>query len=413
MHIWYSSASRFSLLPIASWAVVAVVGAAVFILVLITILSIKNKEKTASETMVPEGLGSSEIRVLLTLTNDAVVVTDRSLKVINYNANFRDLLGASIIMNNQELGSLLKITDVSGNFIETRSLPNFNKTDTLKYDSLFILDQANQRLEIELQLIRMHSKIANHVVYIWKLSNISTRKQLEREQSEFISVISHELRTPVAVIEASTAALLEDRTEDLSPQQHKFIDASRENALLLSKLLGDLSVYTKLQQGDISLEHDTISPYTLLEQIKRVFSSQAESKKIALIVDHSEETRSVRSSEAHILSILQNFVSNAIQFTQPGGVVIIGGKSVEDGVVFIVRDSGIGIEPAVKEKLFDTTFHAHTDTKHTTLKGAGLGLYISARLAKALGASIWVESEEGKGSTFYLKVPKKATKPAE
>lgn len=375
--------------------------------VVVLVLARKKKPHTAGASdESSDKLGAAEIRVLLTLSDDAVVVTTHSLNVINYNARFRDLLGASIIMSDQDLGTLLKMIDSAGQLVELRTLPNFHDQDTLTIGQLYILDQTNKKIEIELQLIRMHSKISNQLVYIWKLSNISARKQLEREQAEFISVISHELRTPVAVVEASTSAILSDQNNDLAPGQKKLVEGARENALLLSKLLGDLSVYSKLQEGAVTLSTDTVSPFMILEQIKRVFTSPAENKKIALIVDHDPEAKTIKSSEAHIISILQNFVSNAIQFTSAGGVVIVATKATNDGTVFMVRDTGTGIAPELKSQLFENKFHTNTDTEHTTLQGAGLGLYISSRLANALGASVWVESEEGQGSTFYLKVPR-------
>lgn len=383
---------------------IAVVGVAVLMAVL---LRKKSETTTAAGDSSTNKLGTAETRVLLTLTDDALVITDRSLRVINYNAAFRELLGASIIMDGQELSTLLKMVDSEGQLADIMKLPDFKDTDSVTHSSLFILDQNNQKTEVELQIIRMHSKIAGQLVYLWKLANVGRQKQIEREQSEFISVISHELRTPVAVVEASTSAILTDKNEDLSPHQHKLITAARENALLLSKLLGDLSVYSKLQAGDLTLESTQVSPHMVLEQIKRVFTSEAETKRVALIVDHDPEVKMVNSSEPHILSILQNFVSNAIQFTDAGGVIIVGTKATSDGVVFMVRDTGKGIDPEVKIHLFENTFHRNTDTEHTTLKGAGLGLYISAKLSKALGSTIWAESEPGQGSTFYLKIPKR------
>jgi len=389
--------------PVALFAA----GAAVVCIAFITILVLLRRKPSGPDEASGSDnqLANPEIRVLLTLTNDAVVITNRSLNVINYNARFRELLGASIIMNDQDLATLLKMVDSAGQLVELRGLPHFKDQDTLTVGQLFILDQTNQKIEVELQLIRMNSKLSNQVIYVWRLSNVSEKQQMEREQSEFISVISHELRTPVAVVEASTAAILADQSDDLSPQQHKFVDAARENALLLSKLLSDLSVYGKLKKGDVALSAAPVSPHMVLEQIKRVFTSQAEARHIALIVDHDSDAKTLKSSESHILSVLQNFVSNAIQFTEAGGVIIIATKAVNDGVIFMVRDTGAGISPDLKPHLFDNTFHLNTDTEHSTLKGAGLGLYISSRLAQALGASVWAESEEGQGSTFYLKVP--------
>lgn len=392
-------------LPVALFAA----GAAVVCIAFITILLLLHR-KSGHKTVAggsEDQLANPEIRLLLTLTDDAVVITSRSLNVVNYNLRFRELLGASIIMNDQDLSTLLKMVDESGQLVELRNLPHFKDQEAITINELFILDQTNKKIEVELQLIRINSKLSGQVIYVWRLSNVSERQQMEREQNEFISVISHELRTPVAVVEASTSAILADQSEDLSPHQHKLINAARENALLLSKLLGDLSVYGKLQKGDVTLSAEPVSPHSVLEQIKRVFTSQAEAERIALIVDHDSDAKTLQSSEAHILSILQNFVSNAIQFTEPGGVIIIATKAANDGVIFMVRDTGAGVDPELKPHLFDNTFHSNTDTEHTTLKGAGLGLYISSRLARALGASIWVESEEGQGSTFYLKVHKK------
>ncbi len=358
------------------------------------------------DSTLASGLASAEIKVLLTLTSEALVITDKSLKVLNYNNNFRELLGISIVMNEQKLDSILKIVSDTGQQVDLDTLPVFKDTLTINYDNFFIVDHSNSKIEIQLQLIKMDSQISNKLVYIWKLINITNVKQDENDQREFISVISHELRTPVAVIEASTSALLSSE-EDLSPVQSKMINATRENALLLSKLLGDLSVYGKLQKGQVELSMSKVSPHMVLEQMQRIFTSQAEAKRVALIVDHDTEAKSIVTSEAHLLSIIRNFMSNALQFTQAGGVIVIASKAAADGVVFMVRDSGIGISPEIKEHIFDSKFHLNNDTEHSTLQGPGLGLYISARLAASVGATIWVESEVGTGSSFYIKVPMK------
>ncbi len=362
------------------------------------------RKSTANTAGAESGLSSTEIRALLTLTNEALVITDHSLKVLNYNNNFRELLGVSIVMNEQKLDTILKIVSFDGQQIELSSLPVFKNALTLNYDHFYIVDHTNNKIELQIQLIRLDSQISNKLVYIWKLINISKLKQDEDDQREFISVISHELRTPVAVIEASTSTLLNSE-EELTPTQFKMINATRENALLLSKLLTDLSVYGKLQRGQVELSVGKVSPHMIIDQMQRIFTSQAESKRVALIVDHDAGVKPIMTSEPHVLSILRNFMSNALQFTQPGGVIVIASKAATDGVIFMVRDSGIGISPDLKERIFDTKFHIDNNAEHDSLQGPGLGLYISSRLATSLGATIWVESEEGDGSSFYLKVP--------
>lgn len=206
-------------------------------------------------------------------------------------------------------------------------------------------------------------------------------------------------------MEASTSSLLNSANEALSANQRKLVSATRENALLLSKLLADLSVYSTVNSGSVKTEMSSVSPRMILDQMQKVFTSQAEAKNIVLVADHDQNVRSVISSEAHILSIMQNYIKNAIQFSSPGGVVIIATKATADGVVFMVRDSGKGISSEQQQQLFKTTFHAHDDTAHQTLQGVGVGLYISAQLSQAIGATVWAESEVDKGTSLYLKVP--------
>lgn len=358
--------------------------------------------RSQSTTPDIENPSGSSAKFFISLSGDPIVITDESMRVINYNEPFRTLLESEIVLNNQSISELLRITDDAGSEKTAQSIARFNKGDIVQHDRLFVLNKANHRIEIQLSIYRIRTPAASHLV--WKFVNTSSLKQLQQQQSDFLSVISHELRTPVAVIEASTASL-ESSQDGLNPAQLKLISAARENTLLLSKLLTDLSVYNILQTGAISAELSSVSPRMILDQMQKVFTSQAEAKNIVLVVDHDQNVRNVISGESHILSILQNYISNAIHFSDPGGVVIIATKAVADGVIFMVRDTGAGMDPSLQAKLFQNTFHADTDTKHRTLQGAGVGLYISAQLARSIGATVWAESRAQKGSTFYLKVP--------
>lgn len=350
-----------------------------------------------------ENLKDVTTRFLITLSSDAVVITDHKYNVANYNAVFRSLLGTSIILDEQPLSDLLRMVTDDGKDLMPSDIAQFKQGDTAEQRTVFILGSNSQKVEVKVSVYRFQHEGVTH--FVWKLTNMSTQQNLAKEQSDFISVISHELRTPVAVMEASTSSLLNSANEALSTNQRKLVSATRENALLLSKLLADLSVYSTISSGSVRTETSSVSPRMILDQMQKVFTSQAEAKNIVLVVDHDQNVRSVISSEAHILSIMQNYIKNAVQFSSPGGVVIIATKATTDGVVFMVRDSGKGISAEQQQQLFKTTFHAHDDTAHQTLQGVGVGLYISAQLAQAIGATVWAESEVGKGTSLYLKVP--------
>jgi len=384
---------------------VTVVVASLLLLTMFVLGMFTGRQKGKSNTETSDdGLSGPNTKFMLTLSQDAIVITDGSQKILNMNASFRALLNSDIVLNDQNLSDLLRFASSTGEQITPSTLAKFTNSDMVSHDQLYILDGANQKIEISVKIFKMHTKQGNGA-FIWKITNKTAEKDTEKRQSEFISVISHELRTPVAVMEASTSSLLSNTNESLSPSQAKLVNATRENALLLSKLLADLSVYSTLQNNAITAEMKSVSPRMILDQMQKVFTTQAEEKGLVLVVDHDQNVRSVISGEAHILSILQNFIKNALQFSKTGDIVIVSTKAVSDGVVFMVRDTGSGIPEQQRDHVFESTFHANTDTQHQTLQGAGVGLYISAQLAKAIGASVWVESEPSKGSSFFLKVP--------
>ncbi|MCA9308819.1 HAMP domain-containing histidine kinase [Candidatus Saccharibacteria bacterium] len=384
--------------PLILVIVALVVGTISFVIGLIV-----SRQSSSAQTESAESIKDATTRFLITLSSDAVVITDHKYNIVNYNSIFRSLIGTSIILDEQPLSDLLRIVTEEGKDLGVSDIAQFKQGDSSQRRSVFMLATNQQKIEIDVSVYRFQHAGATHLV--WKLVNMSTQQNLAKEQSDFISVISHELRTPVAVMEASTSSLLNSANEALSANQRKLVSATRENALLLSKLLADLSVYSTVNSGSVKTEMSSVSPRMILDQMQKVFTSQAEAKNIVLVADHDQNVRSVISSEAHILSIMQNYIKNAIQFSSPGGVVIIATKATADGVVFMVRDSGKGISSEQQQQLFKTTFHAHDDTAHQTLQGVGVGLYISAQLSQAIGATVWAESEVDKGTSLYLKVP--------
>lgn len=349
-----------------------------------------------------ENPAGSSAKFFIALSNEPIVITDDIGHILNYNEAFRSLVESEIILTNQSLSDLVRFSDEKGSETNAKALSRFSGGDVIHHDTLYLLTRSNHKIEISLSIFRVHTPLGTHQV--WKIINSSELKQIQRQQSDFLSVISHELRTPVTVIEASTASLMNTQ-DSLDSSQLKLITAARENTLLLSKLLADLSIYNVLQTGQLKSELSSVSPRMILDQMQKVFSSMAEEKNIVLVVDHDQNTKNIISSESHILSILQNYIRNAINYSDPGAVVIIATKAVADGIIFFVRDTGAGMNSETQASIFQNTFHTNTDTKHRTLQGAGIGLYISAKLASAIGASVWAESQPQKGSTFYLKVP--------
>lgn len=233
--------------------------------------------------------------------------------------------------------------------------------------------------------------------------DITHEKQIEQERDEFVSVASHELRTPVAIAEGSISngILLAEKTGASDTIKHS-LAAAHDQIIFLSNLINDLSMLSKAERGAVGMEIDVFNPSSLATALAEDYGRMAGVKKL-VIRAQTEQTANIRSSSLYVREILQNFVTNAIKYTQKGSITI-SVKSKVDGAEFSVTDTGIGISKSEQAKIFEK-FYRSSDWRVREVSGTGLGLYVTTKLAKAIGASLSMKSETEKGSTFTLYVP--------
>ena len=134
--------------------------------------------------------------------------------------------------------------------------------------------------------------------------------------------------------------------------------------------------------------------------------SEVEKKGLKIIVENSSYVKQVSTSRVYLTEILENFLTNAIEYTQQGSITLSvkNAPDAQDGIIFSVADTGYGIGDSDKDKIF-TKFYRAEDYKTKNTKGTGLGLYLTLKLAKAIDGKIWFISELNKGSTFFLQIP--------
>ena len=225
---------------------------------------------------------------------------------------------------------------------------------------------------------------------------------MEEERDEFISVISHELRTPITIAEASLSNVqlmmhrgMTDKLDDSLAEAHKQI-------MFLARIVNDLSTLSRAERG-IADESELINVTELAEKLRHEYEPQATEKKLAFNLDVRAGVGNVNVSRLYLEELLQNFITNAIKYTQKGSVTLImkrsGGK-----VYFGVKDTGIGIGRSDQKKIFDRFFRAE-DYRTRETSGTGLGLYVAAKLARKLGCTIKLESRLNHGSTFSFSLP--------
>jgi signal transduction histidine kinase len=231
-----------------------------------------------------------------------------------------------------------------------------------------------------------------------------------RAKDRFLASMSHELRTPLNAILGFTGTLLMELPGPLNEDQAKQLNTVQASGRHLLSLINDLLDVARIESGQTELKVESIGCQDLMEEVALGLRPLADEKAISLAVVTCQERLEVRSDRRALSQILINLTSNAIKFTDQGGVQLQLSRHTRDAVNvtrFAVVDTGCGIKPGDQQRLFAAFQQIDASPSHSH-EGTGLGLYISHRLADAIGGAITLESELGKGSTFTLDVPAKS-----
>jgi two-component system phosphate regulon sensor histidine kinase PhoR len=234
--------------------------------------------------------------------------------------------------------------------------------------------------------------------------DITRLKQLEKIRQDFVANVSHELRTPLTTIKGYAETLLDGALKE--DQAFQFVQVIKRHTDRLTKIVEDLLMLSKIETKEFQLKMEVISLPNFIDDIIDFVKEPAEKKKISLSRNEIPSSLAVQGDRSYLEQILINLLDNAIKYTPDGGRVTLSAieKNSKD-IQFSVGDNGIGIPKEDLSRIFER-FYRVDKGRSKEMGGTGLGLSIVKHLVQAHGGRVWVESQPGKGSTFYFTLPK-------
>ena len=346
----------------------------------------------------------------LTLVNnmtDGVLSTDSEGIIRVYNAAALSLLDTNDSLNGQYIDEAIQLINEKGKSVSLMKQLAKIKTVKVRDDLCLDLGEEKIRLEVTLSPIRRgySSDKAHEDGNILILRDITKSKSLEEERDEFISVVSHELRTPITIAEGtiSNAQLLLERGDAEPEKLSSAIKSAHDQVLFLARMVNDLSTLSRAERG-VADDMETIDVKEMAYKVFSNYLPEAEAKGLHLNIDTSGKLGYVFASRLYLEELIQNFITNAIKYTNEGSITFsISGSG--DKVTFAVKDTGIGISKSDQKNIFDKFYRAE-DYRTRETSGTGLGLYVSAKLARKLNTEIKLQSRLNHGSTFSFSLRK-------
>lgn len=345
---------------------------------------------------------SERLHTLINAVADAIIYTDHHGKIVLYNSATLNLIDTNVSLTGTLIDTILPLKTETNKAVPPTTLATGARIE--RDDLVYVYDEeTGDRININVVVTPMKANYGsrgNGVIYI--LRDITKAKSLDEERDEFISVVSHELRTPVAVAEGtvSNAQLMLERGMS-NDRLKEALNQAHTQIVYLASMVNDLSTLSRAERG-VADNPEDINVEDLLHELYTEYEPQAQVRSLALNLDAGPKLGVLFLSKLYLAEMLQNFITNAIKYSQKGSITISARRD-GDSVTFAVKDTGIGISTSDQKKIFQK-FYRSEDYRTRETNGTGLGLYVTKKLADKLNTHVEVKSRLNHGSTFSFTV---------
>lgn len=335
-------------------------------------------------------VGRQRLAAILASTPDPVLVTDQRNRLLLSNPASWQVLGVAV-------------RDGQGQAIEKlitqKPLLNVLQTDSTEKLSAEVTVPGGQVYLATASSVVAEGRLVGRVCI---LRDVTHFKELDTMKTEFVNTVSHDLRSPLTLMRGYATML--QMVGQLNEQQKGYVGKMIGGIENMTRLVNNLLDLGRIDVG-VGLRLEMVPLQDIIEQVTSTLQMHATQKDIQLILELPQHTSPlIQADPALLQQAIYNLVENALKYTPEGGQVTVRLKMQGDGILFSVQDTGIGVAPADQARLFEK-FYRGAQREAREQKGSGLGLAIVKSIAEKHGGKVWLESELGKGSTFFLQAP--------
>jgi len=350
-----------------------------------------SKEKDYLQTILK---GMTEGVLVVDGRGRILMVNDALRRLLSLSKDVSDKMPLEIIRNAELEGAIRKAIQDGENIALELDL-NKSGEKTIEVNVVSILP-SSKRMDEDSEGIRGAIAVFH---------DITRLKQLEKIRQDFVANVSHELRTPLTTIKGYAETLLDGALKE--DQAFQFVQVIKRHTDRLTKIVEDLLMLSRIETKEFQLKMEAIPLRDFIDDVVEFVKEPAEKKKVSLSRSEIPSSLAVQADRDYLEQILINLLDNAVKYTPEGGKVIVSAIEKDSKEIqFSVEDNGIGIPKEDLSRIFER-FYRVDKGRSKELGGTGLGLSIVKHLVQAHGGRVWVESQIGKGSTFYLTLPKR------
>jgi signal transduction histidine kinase len=234
--------------------------------------------------------------------------------------------------------------------------------------------------------------------------DIAHVREIDQAKTEFVSLASHQLRTPLTSVSWFTEMLLNKEVGGLNEKQKEYLSEIYIGNRRMIDLVDDILNTSRIDMGTLAVDPKIISLPEIAESVLEELAPLINSKELRVVKNYEDGLPKINADPEHMRIVMQNLISNSMKYTPPKGLMEVSLGRDGDGVLIKIKDSGYGIPKEQQAKIFTKMFRADNIRTRDT-EGTGLGLYIARAIVRQSGGKIWFESKENKGTTFYVSFP--------